>query len=498
MALGLKVDQRWHATKVVVDDLRPGGAVEFVAGGAEQVDEFAIGTPTHRGTAIHIVQNAKDAHHRSRQDRGVASLVVEAHVAACHRNAELQASVGEARNGSFELPHDGGIFRRTEVEAICHGQRNGTGRRYVAVRLGQSQLGTLVGVELGEPSVAVSGQCNPESGLSVDAYDTGVLGLREHGVALDVSVVLVGHEGLVREVRRCCQQQHRLPQLRAGTRTGQADRRVCLQRVLPVRSCERAVVDRTIVGDAARGHVDDFFATPLHGQSPGLGDLTDDNGLDVPLLADGHERIDVLGRDHRAHAFLRLAHQDFFRCQRGVAQRHSVEHDVHASVAVAGQFAGSTGDSSTAKILDAFYQASVQDLKGAFDQEFLHEWIADLNAGPLGGATLIEGLRREHADSADAVATSPGAVENDLVSDPAGIREVDILVPHRADAQSVDQRVAQVRRVEDDLTADVGQAQAVAVATDPRHHSGQHPSRVGRIARAESQRIHHRQRTGAH
>lgn len=69
---------------------------------------------------------------------------------------------------------------------------------------------------------------------------------------------------------------------------------------------------------------------------------------------------------------------------------------------------------------------------------------------------------------------------------------------HHADAQRVDQRVALVAGVEDDLAADVGQAQAVAVAADARDDAGQHAPGVGVVGGAEAQRVHHGDRAGAH
>ena len=53
-------------------------------------------------------------------------------------------------------------------------------------------------------------------------------------------------------------------------------------------------------------------------------------------------------------------------------------------------------------------------------------------------------------------------------------------------------------RVEDGLAADVGQAEAVAVAADAGDDPGQHPVGVVGVERAEAQRVHHRDRAGAH
>ena len=91
-----------------------------------------------------------------------------------------------------------------------------------------------------------------------------------------------------------------------------------------------------------------------------------------------------------------------------------------------------------------------------------------------------------------------GAEQDDLVAGAGRVRQVDVLVPHHADAERVDQRVALVARVEDDLAADVRQAEAVAVAADAGDDAGQHALGVGGVGRAEPQRVHDRDRAGAH
>ena len=52
--------------------------------------------------------------------------------------------------------------------------------------------------------------------------------------------------------------------------------------------------------------------------------------------------------------------------------------------------------------------------------------------------------------------------------------------------------------VEEQLAADVGQAQAVAVAADAGDDAGQHAGGVGGVGAAEAQRVHDRDRAGAH
>ena len=220
------------------------------------------------------------------------------------------------------------------------------------------------------------------------------------------------------------------------------------------------------MGDRAGRDVDDDLVVPEDDQPAGLGDLAEDGGLDVPLGRDLQERLEVGGADDRHHPLLRLAHEDLLGPQAGVAQRHPVEVDHHAAVAVAGELAGRAGQAGAAEVLDAVDDAGGEQVQAALDQDLLGERVADLDGGALGGAALVEGLAREHRDAADAVAAGARAEEDDQVALAAGVRQVDLVVLHRPDAERVDQRVALVAGVEEHLAADVGQAEAVAVAAD--------------------------------
>ncbi len=81
---------------------------------------------------------------------------------------------------------------------------------------------------------------------------------------------------------------------------------------------------------------------------------------------------------------------------------------------------------------------------------------------------------------------------------PRAARQLDAVDRHDAEAERVDERVALVARVEDDLAADVGQPQAVPVAADAGDDAGQHALGVGVVGVAEAQRVHHEHRPGAH
>ena len=118
--------------------------------------------------------------------------------------------------------------------------------------------------------------------------------------------------------------------------------------------------------------------------------------------------------------------------------------------------------------------------------------------GRLAGPVSSKVSRGQDRDAADPVAAGLGAVEDHLVADPAGLGQVQVLVAEHPDAQRVDERVAEVARVEDDLAADVGQTEAVAVAADAGHDPRQHPVGVVGVERSEPQRVHDRDRPGPH
>ena len=95
--LGGEVDRGRAPAEVPVHDVRPLGAAELLAGLAEQVDDVAVAGEARPHAARDVVDHAEHADHRRGEDRPVAGLVVEAHVAAGDRDAELARSRRRAR-----------------------------------------------------------------------------------------------------------------------------------------------------------------------------------------------------------------------------------------------------------------------------------------------------------------------------------------------------------------------------------------------------------------
>ncbi len=356
----------------------------------------------------------------------------------------------------------------------------------------------MVRVQLGVTAVAVRRDGDAEAGLLVDADHAGVLRLGQHRVALHEVVVLRRDPLLRRLVGGGHQLQDLVLQLLRGRGPRQLVGVVRLELVLPGRAGVGALVDRAVVRDRARVDVDDLAAVPVDLKAVAVGDLTDDGGDDVPLLTDLQEPGDLLRLHDRAHALLRLAHEDLLRRERGVAQRYVVQGDGHAAGAVRGQLGRGTGQARRAQVLDADHQLLLERLQGALDEQLLLEGVADLDRRTLRGLGVVEGLGGEDRGAADTVTAGAGPVQDDLVARAGRLREVDVLVPHHTDGTGVDQRVALIAGVEDDLAADVGQAQAVAVAANAGDDARQHALGVGVVGRAEAQRVHDRDRTRAH
>ena len=225
-------------------------------------------------------------------------------------------------------------------------------------------------------------------------------------------------------------------------------------------------------------------------QAPVAGDLAEDARLDIPLARHRKEGIQLLGRDDRHHALLRLAHEDLLGRERGVAQQHVLEVDAHARAAVRGELARRARDAGGAEVLDGLDELALVELEAALDEHLLGERVADLHGGALGGAAVGEGIGCQDGCPADAVAARACAEEDDLVAGAGGVGELDVLVAHDADREGVDEGVALVDRVEHGLAADVRQAEAVRVERDAARHAVDDAGGVGVVDRAEAQLVH--------
>src|SRR5689334_2785863 len=104
---------------------------------------------------VSIFDHANDAEHRRWQHGAAVGFVIEADVSAGDGNVERAAGRTHAFDGTRELPHDLGLLRIAEVEAIGCTDRRAAGARHVARRFGDRELRAGIWIEVNEPSVAV-------------------------------------------------------------------------------------------------------------------------------------------------------------------------------------------------------------------------------------------------------------------------------------------------------------------------------------------------------
>ena len=488
-----EVDPRRAAAEVPVLGPGPLAAAELLAGASEQQQRLAGLLETHRRTPGDVVEQTEDADDRGRVDRRTGGGVVETDVAAGHRDAEGGAAVGEPAGRLGELPHHLRVLGAAEVQAVGDGDRHRARRGDVAVGLGERELRAGVRIEPGVAPVAVGGEGDPEPGLLRQPHHAGVLRPGEHRVAEHDPVVLLDDPALGAEVRAA---DH--PQQQLWRDLGEGRERLGLQLVEVGRPGGRPLVDRAVVGEAARRHVDDSLAVPLHAEPVAGRDLADGGGKHPPLLRDREDLVEVAWLDDRQHPLLGLTRQYLVRLHARLAERHPVQVREHPGPPGGGGLGQGAGQPRPAEVLDARDQVGVEHLQAALDQQLLGERVADLHRGPLGRATLVEGRAGQHADAADPVAAGPRAEQHHDVAGAAGGAALDAVLAQHAEAQRVDQRVALVAGVEHDLAADVGQAEAVPVSADARDDPGQHPGGVGVLRVAEPERIHDEHRSGAH
>ena len=170
------------------------------------------------------------------------------------------------------------------------------------------------------------------------------------------------------------------------------------------------------------------------------------------------------------HALLALGEHDLVGGHAGFALGNEVELDVEAHAAARAHLAGGAGEAGRAHVLNADDGAGLHGFKAGFEQQLLHEGIADLDVGALGLGALVE-LFAGHGGAVDAVAAGFCADIDDGVAGAGGLAVEDFVDADQAEGEGVDQRIAAVAGFELGFAAEVGHAEAVAVAGDAADHA---------------------------
>ena len=226
-----------------------------------------------------------------------------------------------------------------------------------------------------------------------------------------------------------------------------------------------AIVERGFVGELAVGDFGDDDAVVLDSQHAVVGDAADGDGVKPPLLEDIEDFVLTAGVGHDEHALLRFGEHDLVRGHAGFALGDEAEVDFNAGLGAAAHFAGGAGEPGGAHILNADDGAGVHGFEAGFEEELLHERVANLDVGAL-FLRLFGEDGGGHGCAVDAVAAGFRADVDDRVADAGGPAKEDFIVAEDAESEDVDQRIAVVAFLEDALAADGGDSEAVAVMRD--------------------------------
>ena len=258
--------------------------------------------PARRGGPDNILQQSQPAYDGGRVDGSTLAFVVQADVAADHRDAQCPTGPRHATDALLQLIIDFGTLRIAEIQAIGERQGFRADAGEVARDLGHRQLAAPEGVQVALPAVPVDG--DGDGGVRfLDAEDRRIAGAgADNRVGLHLVVVLLVHPRSAGDIGRSQQ----LPQGLPGV-VGQGD--LPEVEALPGQRIIRGLAGQAVarrVRQVFDGQGGDGLRTVLH-----LGELlfgygSDGPAGDVPLLEHVADGGHVLRRSSQQHPLLRF------------------------------------------------------------------------------------------------------------------------------------------------------------------------------------------------
>ena len=308
-----------------VNHLEVLAAAQFAPLRSQQHYQVPFRPEPRRGHPLHVLQQPHHGHRRRGVDGRPVGLVVEADVAAHHRNLQGQAGFAHAEDRLGELPHHLFPFRVAEVQAVREPQRRRAHAGQVPGRFHHRGHAARVGVQVAIPAVAVHGQ-GESPGASLDADHGRVRTRGQHRVAAHVVVVLAvdgfpgGEVGGLQE-----------PLQRPGHVLGlrQRGRVQALYLVLACGPGRGAVMDRRGLGQRGHRNRGRHAAFPQHPEHRGVDDPAHRHRVQVPTPEDLLHLRHRLRTRHQEHALLGLGQQDLVGGHPRLPQRHLGELQLH-------------------------------------------------------------------------------------------------------------------------------------------------------------------------
>ncbi len=228
------------------------------------------------------------------------------------------------------------------------------------------------------------------------------------------------------------------------------------------------------------------LAIVADGKQPVIGDLSHNGSIQAPLLKDSDYFIlpAFLG-DHQ-HPLLGFGHQHLPGLHPRFPPRDALEFNIHSHPARGRHLRGGAGYSRRAHVFEAHDGPGFQNLQAGLDETFLCEGVSDLDGGTL-FFILAELVAGEDAGPADTVpARGVSHHEDGIAFAPSG-GGGDLVLLRYPYGHYIYEAIAPITLIELYLTANGGNAQAVAVELDTVNHSGEQVARVRVGERAEAE-----------
>ena len=420
-----------------------------------------------------VFDHPDDADDRGGVDRFAESFVVEADVASGDGSVEGGARFDQAIDGFAELPHHFGLFGAAEIQAIRGGDGPRAAASHIAGRFGHRVHGSHAGIQLTPAAVAVGREGQRAlHGSRFRIFDTHHCRVARAGTRQSVgahgSVVLLGDPALGGNRRRRQQLQEVLGEVRAFGREGKPIRGVLFSR------CRRGhgpLIDRTFFCQGMRGNFRGGSAVVVDAGHAAFGNLADDDGIEAPLLEDRQDFMLAALFRHQQHALLGFAEHDFVGRHAGLALRNFGEFDLDARAAARGHFHSGAGEAGSAHVLNRDDRPGVHGFQAGFEQQFLHEGVADLYIrtlllrlfGELGGG--------QQGCAVNPVATCFCADVDHRIADAFRFGEENFFLFGDAQRERIDERILRIARLKADLAADGGNAETVSVTPDSTNYA---------------------------
>src|ERR1039458_6057157 len=245
-------------------------------------------------------------------------------------------------------------------------------------------------------------------------------------------------------------------------------RHFALDRRFPAR--ERTFVHRRVIGKGGVRNFSDDFAVFEYAHLRIGGDPADFHRIQSPLLEDAEDFLFAAFLRDQQHALLRLAEHNLVRSHAGFALRDAVEFDFDSGAATRAHLAGRARQPGGAHILNADDHARLHGFEAGFEQQFLEEWISDLDIGPLRFRSFAELLAR-HGGAVDTIASGLGAHINYGIALARCASVKNLVAADQAESERVHQRIAGVAGLELHFATEVGYAEAVTVRSDATDHA---------------------------